>query len=896
MAAASTLNSISSYGTNDEFPSQATIDFWAADTQRGLDAFCNDQFDTAQHIFKQHAAESPFHAVGFALMGYVEAMLGFESEKITVALARLSEAQTLAHSFAKRVKHGKECIYATKLGDENSSDIDVNELEIGQQSSLDFSRRSSISSAISGVSDNDEKRYPCPANDGQKSGATQTPPAGLIGMEYDLLEANCILMSATIQFLRDSWIDYMKAAYKLRKAYRMYEHMFEAITGATTEKYAANLRKECKKQKQASQTKEYAASDMSSPAPTYDFIENGSPIRSVSPSLTATLLTASPPPSPLPCVSGSKTPSGTSSDANTLDSSPSPISFSSMDAPSSTALLANTQFDAPTDNKRHSLWASNSPLETASFEPTLLSLSDIKKKSAVAHKTEKQRKRMSMPVLSITPKRSFSKDPGWSEKTSSHSNTETSISAMEKVLKSGVFFGVGLFALIFSLLPPKASRLLNTLGFHSSRPFALHLLQNSYASCGLYSTLSSLTLLAYYTNLSLFLHPQLLPYSLRFRDIRIMLDNMKEKYPSGRIWMLVDGKLCKIEGFTRRGVETLRDARRREGVSRATNSASMAIFPEKVGKVTGQVDGTPRSRMQQESMNGGMAQLQALAVYEMGWGQIWLGDYFQASETFFRLEGMNNWSRAFYHYIATCCMFADEEYDKAAIEYMQIPDILRRQEKFGGRLLPDEMFAARKIQGWKKKAEVLKAGNGQCLTGATLKQIVVVNPLWELIYLWNGIPHINADVLMTMKSKLQSQIAELQESPIECSSVVTECTAQSDIAILYLLYGTVIRELGDQDLSQHYLGKVIAMEKKIIEDRWTVPYAMYELAIIFAMDPNRQNDAKVWIKRAETFFQGSQHYSARSPSELATNNGGDTEWENRLHVRCQLLLERVDEL
>jgi hypothetical protein len=98
-----------------------------------------------------------------------------------------------------------------------------------------------------------------------------------------------------------------------------------------------------------------------------------------------------------------------------------------------------------------------------------------------------------------------------------------------------------------------------------------------------------------------------------------MLDNMKEKYPSGRIWMLVDGKLCKIEGFTRRGVETLRDARRREGVSRATNSASMAIFPEKVGKVTGQVDGTPRSRMQQESMNGGMAQLQALAVYEMGW-------------------------------------------------------------------------------------------------------------------------------------------------------------------------------------------------------------------------------------------------------------------------------------
>lgn len=98
-----------------------------------------------------------------------------------------------------------------------------------------------------------------------------------------------------------------------------------------------------------------------------------------------------------------------------------------------------------------------------------------------------------------------------------------------------------------------------------------------------------------------------------------MLDKMKAKYPSGRIWMLIDGKLCKIEGFTRRGVETLRDARRRESGTRVKSSASKEIFPDKVGKVTGQVDGAPRSRMQQQSMNGGMAQLQALAVYEMGW-------------------------------------------------------------------------------------------------------------------------------------------------------------------------------------------------------------------------------------------------------------------------------------
>jgi hypothetical protein len=262
---------------------------------------------------------------------------------------------------------------------------------------------------------------------------------------------------------------------------------------------------------------------------------------------------------------------------------------------------------------------------------------------------------------------------------------------------------------------------------------------------------------------------------------------------------------------------------------------------------------------------------------------------------------MNNWSRAFYHYIATCCMFADEEYDKAAIEFLQIPDILRRQKQLGGRLLPNEIFAERKILGWKKKAEGLvertksptqgKSLYGQCLNGDTLRQTVVVNPLWELIYLWNGIPHVNTDVLTQMKIKLQSQIAH--PSTETQSTTPLPPDAQSDTAILYLLYATVIRELGHLETSEEYLNKLIAMDKCIFEDRWAIAYAMYELAVVAAMDPNRTNEAKKWVKNAENFFQGN-YQAAHSPSDLGSNNG-DYDWENRLHVRCQLLLERLDE-
>jgi hypothetical protein len=246
-------------------------------------------------------------------------------------------------------------------------------------------------------------------------------------------------------------------------------------------------------------------------------------------------------------------------------------------------------------------------------------------------------------------------------------------------------------------------------------------------------------------------------------------------------------------------------------------------------------------------------------------------------------------------------MFADEEYDKAAIEFLQIPDILRRQKQLGGRLLPNEIFAERKILGWKKKAEGLvertksptqgKSLYGQCLNGDTLRQTVVVNPLWELIYLWNGIPHVNTDVLTQMKIKLQSQI--VHPSTETQSTTLLPPDAQSDTAILYLLYATVMRELGHLGTSEEYLNKLIAMDKCIFEDRWAIAYAMYELAVVAAMDRNRTNEAKKWVKNAENFFQGN-HQMAHSPSDLGSNNG-DYDWENRLHVRCQLLLERLDE-
>ncbi|RCH90070.1 Mitochondrial outer membrane protein iml2 [Rhizopus stolonifer] len=454
------------------------------------------------------------------------------------------------------------------------------------------------------------------------------------------------------------------------------------------------------------------------------------------------------------------------------------------------------------------------------------------------------------------------------------SRLDESRDIIENAIESGIFFGIGLFSLVFSLLPPKVNKILNTLGFQSSRPFALHLLQKSFRNLGLYSSLSALSILAYYTNLSLFVHPQLLPNSLSLEKAREILDQMKICFPNGKIWKLLEGKLCKMEGKTRRGVEILRDVRSRESV--------------KIEILTGKLHTLPQKK--KDRMVCELPQLQALAVYEMGWGQIFLGDYFQASETFFRLEGMNNWSRAFYHYIATCCMFADEAYDKSAREFMQIPGMLKRKRQFGGKLLPNEIYAERKIKHWIQKSFGQEDG---VLDGKSLRKAVVINPLWELIYLWNGFSQLTVQKLESMHQIMKDTLAGGQE-------------IESDIGQLYLLLGVGARELGDYDQAESYLRKAAGSDDEISEDAWVLPHAYYEMAALNCVRllyMKKDDGQKVLLKEAGDWIQKCEKQLTQRNSNTDHNNDtthsdstGDSDWDSRLlHVRCQLLIEKLDD-
>ncbi|KAF7720974.1 Mitochondrial outer membrane protein iml2 [Apophysomyces ossiformis] len=783
------------FSSTPDPPSSQLLEFWIAETQRGLDAFFDDQFDIAESIFMQHATNSPFHAVGYSLMAFVEAMLSFESDKIQNALDRIAMAENLSCQFAKRARRrgwkSKKSSSSSPSDDSSESDSITSRR---RSDSFDLSNESVVSISFGEAE---------PSVNESSRPSSSVPIDHAPEMQYELLQTNCMLMSATIQFLRTSWFEYMKAAYKLRKAYKMYEQMFELVTGQRACEYAASLRKKKHPRRKKSFRRTAAGSTMLN---------------------------------------------------EKLVGEPEIVSLSSIFASSSHAW----------SEKRFNIFHRKASVDAlfASAASTTSLPSRIKRRSLNSNHNN-------------TPSSPTEQLDTLAERKPSISNN---------AIDSGIYFGIGLFSLIFSLLPPKVNKILNTLGFHSSRPFALHLLQKSYSSQGLYSSLSALTLLAYYTNLSLFIHPKLLPNSLSLENARAMLDQMKQKYPCGKIWKLLEGKLCKMEGKTRKGVEILRDARRRENVrSKSTNDV----------RINGTTSGKKSGTMMNE-----LAQLQALAVYEMGWGQIFLGDHFQASETFFRLESMNNWSRAFYHYIATCCMFADEEYDKAAVEFLQIPNILDRKRQMGGRLLPNEVFAEHRIKRWKNKARDLNKKTGtsrtgrdsrkqqqqqqqpSVLDGTMLKQVVTVNPLWELIYLWNGISQLTPSMLEDMKKQLECVITDKTQSP-------------SEEALLYLLLGVATRELGDYTKAELYLRQTIHLEDRVSEDRWVIPYAMYEMAALRCFQQQQAKDARDWIQRSENYSVRHNHAVVEDNSSVPEN--GDSDWESRLHVRCQLLLEKLDD-
>lgn len=208
-------------------------------------------------------------------MTYVEAMLAFDVNKIQEATHRIADAENVARQLGKRVRGSSN--NSTVATTWRSSNKEKQASGPIHHTSSSFDPHQSVSISFTSTTteeevEDDDSSTQKSTSSGSSTGTVMTAPeepteeehhhsmadqslsqsSNGCSKEYrrsvdllcQLIEVNCMLMSATVQFLGSSWIEYMKATYRLRKSYKMYEHLFEELVGQKTSDYANTLRKQ----------------------------------------------------------------------------------------------------------------------------------------------------------------------------------------------------------------------------------------------------------------------------------------------------------------------------------------------------------------------------------------------------------------------------------------------------------------------------------------------------------------------------------------------------------------------------------------------------------------------------------------------------------------------------
>lgn len=163
------------------------------------------------------------------MLAYVEAMVSFELSQIQLAQERLSAAESLCKQFAKRAKKK----YSSSSSSTSSSPSSTSTGFVA--STMDWYTKSP--SATTAATEIKEKNHHHHHQSKLKKSSIHISP----DLHYELLETCCTLMSCTLQFLSHHWMDYVRAAYKLRKTYKKFEQLFEFITGHKASDYAQQL-------------------------------------------------------------------------------------------------------------------------------------------------------------------------------------------------------------------------------------------------------------------------------------------------------------------------------------------------------------------------------------------------------------------------------------------------------------------------------------------------------------------------------------------------------------------------------------------------------------------------------------------------------------------------------
>ncbi|KAL1130380.1 hypothetical protein AAG570_013318 [Ranatra chinensis] len=338
--------------------------------------------------------------------------------------------------------------------------------------------------------------------------------------------------------------------------------------------------------------------------------------------------------------------------------------------------------------------------------------------------------------------------------------------------ESGVRVGIGAFNLMISQLPSRAIKLLEFIGFSGSKEIGLRELNACYRLHeGIRQVLSVMTLLTY--NL-------IVVYILSHTDGDLdmcdeILQCQLKLYPEGAWFLYFKGRLEFMRG-------NINDANNWY----VKSWKSQSVWP----------------------------QFHHLCFWELMWTNCVKQDWEEAAMHASSLLSESRWSRTIYGYQKVSMMLMMKSLTKEQKEEISllIKNIPGWRQKIAGKSLPMEKFCAKRCERYIVQGQFL------------------VLPAIELLYVWNFFKVLGKTwhYCHAVYKLILNTIMEMEGEKWPNSEF-----NQDNKALLLLLKGACLNQMGSPLQAEECFKEVLSLEKKIKEDHFLPPFAMVELAITY---------------------------------------------------------------
>eukprot|EP00045_Choanoeca_perplexa_P014574 m.172612 g.172612 ORF g.172612 m.172612 type:complete len:609 (+) comp16723_c0_seq1:114-1940(+) len=360
--------------------------------------------------------------------------------------------------------------------------------------------------------------------------------------------------------------------------------------------------------------------------------------------------------------------------------------------------------------------------------------------------------------------------------------------------RAAIEFGVGVFNLVCSILPPKILAVAKVLGFPSSRAAGLRNLKVAFDRGSVVSPLAGLALLFHNTILQKTYDLGTECYREAAEDI---LRIAKTDYPNSGWFYMFEGRYARLLRETTRSLDAFYLARERQSEWRP---------------------------------------LVDVCNYEIAFSAMMQYDYVTALDHWLRLQRENDWSKAFYSYMAAACMQKLGQTADAQRTFVSIAD-MPVLKLHNGRI-PVDIFVTRRIDQRVTETQ----------TDLPLAHL-------EILFVWAGFYHMSRQCLEMAWQEVVQAEKEFGPQPKPYNK-----------SLLLLLRGALCAQLGMYDQACQYFDELESMKKLLKEEVWHVFYGRYEHAILlYKQDGEATTRVKDMLNKAQS--------------------SKDHNWDTRLHLR-----------